>query len=98
MEALVPIWITSGFTAIGVMYAIIRNGNRGKKQDDTLKAELKLEIDHVKKRLEDPETGLSAIKKSLDAQALHCIKVSTGLASQVSTNAKEIDTLRKKKR
>ena len=96
MEALVPLWISSTFCALGVIYAIARNGTRGKKQDEQLKTELKSELGTIKEKLDDPDTGLTAIKKSVDEQKVHCAKVSTGIAVQVKTNSVEINTLRKK--
>lgn len=95
--SLIPVWITTTLTAGGVVYAIVRNGSRGKEQDEQLKAELKLEIKVIKKQLDDPENGLSAIKKSVDDQRLHCVATSTRLEGQVITNASEIDNLRTKK-
>jgi len=94
---LIAIWITSTFSAIGVIYAIARNGSRGKKQDEQLKTELKMEIKGVRNQLDDPENGLSAIKKSVDDQKLHCAEVSTRISGQVERNVEEIHTLRKKK-
>ena len=92
---LVPLWITSVFSAMGVMYAIIRNGSRSRKQDEQLKSELVLGVKSINKQLEDPENGLSAIKKSVDDQRLHCAKVSTAIAAQTKTNTDEIALLRK---
>ena len=97
MESLIPIWITSTFSAIGVIYAIVRNGSRGKKVDEKLKSELTMEIKVIKSKLDDPENGLSAIKKSVDDQRLHCVATSTRLEGQVKTNTSEITNLRKKK-
>ena len=97
MDGLIPVWITSSCTAIGVIYAIVRNGSRGRKQDEQLKTELKLEIKVIKKQLDDPENGLGAIKKSADGMRLHCAEVSTAIAAQAKTNADEIDILRKGK-
>jgi len=96
--ALIPIWITSSFSAIGVVYAIVRNGSRGKKQDEQLKTELKMEISSIKKQLDDPDNGLAAIAKGVDSQRLHCAEVSTRIEGQVNTNSQEISTLRKKKK
>ena len=96
MESLVPLWVTSIASAIGVMYAIIRNGNRSRKQDDQLKTELKMEVSSIKIQLEDPENGLSAIKKSTDEMKLHCAQTSTAISAQVKTNTDEIGILRKK--
>lgn len=98
MESFVPLWITSGLTAIGVIYAIFRNSSRSKKKDDELKTELKMEVASIKDQLDDPENGLSAIKKSTDGMRLHCAQTSTAISAQVQTNSKEIAILRKKKR
>ena len=98
MESLIPIWLTSTFSAIGVIYAIVRNGSRQKKQDEQLKTELKMEIAGIKAKLDDPDTGLGTIKKCVDDQRLHCAEVSTRIEGQVKTNTGEIATLRKKKR
>ena len=98
MDGLLPVWITTSFTAIGVVYAIVRNGSRGRKQDEQLKTELKMEIKTIKDKLEDPENGLSAIKKSADGMKLHCAEVSTRIEAQTNTNSQEIASLRKKKR
>ena len=95
MEHLVPLWISSTFCAIGVIYAIIRNGSRSRKQDEQLKSELVMEVKSINKQLEDPENGLSAIKKSTDGIRLHCAEVSTRIESQVETNTDEIALLRK---
>lgn len=96
-ESIIPLWISSGACAIGVIYAIARNGRRKKEQDDKLKTELKMEITVIKDQLEDSDTGLGAIKKSVDGQRLHCAEVSTAISTQVKTNSDEIAILRKKK-
>lgn len=98
MESQIPIWITSIFSACGVIYAIVRNGSRGKKQDAQLKTELKMELGAIKKLLDDPSTGLGSIKKCVDDQRLYCVETSTRIDGQVKTNVQEIATLRKKKR
>jgi len=97
MDGLVPVWITTSFTAIGVVYAIVRNGSRGRKQDEQLKTELKMEIKTIKSQLDDPENGLGAIKKSADGMRLHCAEVSTRIEAQTQTNTDEINILRKGK-
>lgn len=95
---IISLWITSGATAAGIIYAIVRNGSRRKQQDEKLKTELKMEIKAVKTRLDDPDSGLTAIKKSTDDMKLHCAEISTAVSSQVQTNREEIAILRKKKR
>ncbi|MDP2729202.1 MAG: hypothetical protein Q8O55_01810 [Dehalococcoidales bacterium] len=94
----IPIWITSTASAIGVVYAIVRNGSRGKKQDEQLKTELKMEVKGIKDRLDDPDNGLAAIAKGVDSQRLHCAEVSTRIEAQGNTNSQEIATLRNKKK
>lgn len=95
---LVGVWLTSVASITGVVYAIVRNGHRRKEQDIQLKADLKAEIQNTLKRLDDPETGLSAIKKSTDSMRLHCAEVSTRVEAQVKTNQEEIALLRKKRK
>ena len=94
--SLIPIWITSSCSAVGVIYAITRNGQRGKKQDDQLKMELKAEIASIKMKLDDPNTGLGVIKKCVDDQKLHCVAVSTRIEGQVNVNKQEIANLRRR--
>ena len=90
---LVAIWITTIFTAGGVLYTMRRNGSRGKKQDTELKTELKLAIQSITKKLDDPKNGLGAIKDSTDAQKVHCTEVSTRLCTKVEKHDSEIDAL-----
>ena len=78
-----------------MVYAIVRNGSRGKKQDEKLKTELTMRIEAIKNQLDDPDNGLSAIKKSTEVMKLHCAEVSTAIATQVKTNTEEINILRK---
>ena len=96
--SLIPVWITTTFSAIGVIYAIVRNGSRAKKQDEKLKADLKSSLDTIKERLDDPDNGLSAIKKATEGMRLHCAETSTSISSQVKTNTSEIEKLRTRNR
>ena len=85
-------------SAVGVIYAIMRNGRRSRQQDEELKLELKLEIASVNKKLENPATGLEAIKKSVDEQRLHCAETSTRIEALTNTNAREIINLRNREK
>lgn len=76
-------WVVSLSAASGVVYSIIRNGKRQRDSDTKLKTELKMEIDTIKKRLDDPDNGLSAIKKATEEMKLHCARVSTTLCTRV---------------
>ncbi len=96
--SLIPLWVTSTFSAVGVVYAIVRNGKKSREQEEKLKTELKMEIKGITKQLSDPENGLSAIKKSTEAMKVHCAEVSTRIDVQARTNAEEISLLRKRKR
>lgn len=92
--SLIPIWLTSTASAVGVVYAIVRNGSRGRQQDEKLKTEMKHELANIQRTLSDPETGLRAIKRATEEQRLYCAKVSTELVTQVQTHAEEINKLR----
>ena len=94
--SIIPIWITSSASAIGVIYAIRRDGKRGKAQDEKLKIALKEEVNAIKAQLDDSDNGLSAIKRSTDGMRLHCAEVSTAISAQTKTNTDEIALLRKK--
>lgn len=93
---LIPLWVTSTGSVVGVVYAIVRNGSRSKKQDEQLKTELRMKIEDIGARLDDSETGLRAIKKSTEDIKLNCARVSTKICAQVETNQREIDNLRKR--
>jgi hypothetical protein len=87
-------WIMAGSAVGGTIYAIIRNGSRRKEQDIELKAQLKKDMKGIKDQLEDPDTGLEAIKKATDDHKLVCKEISTKLSTEVERNKKEIDRLR----
>lgn len=40
-------------------------------------------IEGVEKRLDDENTGLGAIKKGVDKQAVHCAKISSGFEERI---------------
>jgi len=94
--------LTSAGSCGGVIYAIIRNGARQKKQDEKLKQDLRndfigiqAEVMGVKAHLADPVSGLSAIKKSFDEQKLFCANTSTEIMGIANKNKEEINILRK---
>jgi len=94
---LLPLWITSTASVVGVIYAIVRNGSRSKKQNEDMLREFKHELRTIGNRLDDPYNGLTAIKQSADEMKLRCTETSTRITEQVSTQRAEIDMLRAKK-
>ena len=87
--AVVAQWVATISVAGGLIYSIRRNGKSRAEQDTQLKTELKSEIEHVKKKLDDPGDGLKAIKKAIDEQALYCARTSTSLKERVSSLEKK---------
>lgn len=92
----IPTWLPGIAAVVGVIYAIARNGNRSKKQDEQLKTDIKIDINGIRQRLDSPNSGLEAIKKSTDDMRVHCAKTSTALVIQVDTHENEINQLRKR--
>jgi|GEM_PF-2280179 len=93
---LVPVWITSIAAIVGVIYSITRNGRSSKQHDKALKSALMTDMSTIKERLDDPDTGLRAIKKETLAMREHCVKQSTALSAKVEVHGSEIARLRKK--
>jgi len=93
---IMPVWATSIAAVVGVIYAIVRNGTRSKKQDTELKMELKNDINGIRQKLDNPNTGLEAIKKSADDMKVHCAKTSTALITQSKVHDNEIYQLRER--
>lgn len=97
MAAVIPAYIGAGVSVVMGFYAIVRNGSRSKTQDEKLKTELKAELSAIKGKLDDPQTGLTAIKRATEEQKLHCATVSTGLSVRVQNHDEEIARLREKR-
>jgi polyhydroxyalkanoate synthesis regulator phasin len=95
--ALIPIWITSTASVVGVVYAIVRNGSRGKKQDAKLKEDLLNDINTIKTRLDDTRTGLTAIKQAVDEQRRNCSEISSTLTERVAANRRDVEDLKKRR-
>jgi uncharacterized GH25 family protein len=106
MEGLLPIWMTSlgavatSIAAIITVLKFSRNGRQSSeykaKQEAAFDTQVLDYIEYIKKKIDDPDNGLSAIKKATEAMRLHCAQVSTRIESQVKTNTDEISILRKK--
>jgi len=82
--AIITLWITTGVTATGVIYTITKNGRSHAKYDTELKTELKKDIESIKKVLDDPNDGLSAIRREVSAQREHCAGVTSGFEQRLS--------------
>jgi len=82
--AIVALWITTTATAAGVVYSVVKNGRSRAKQDTELKVELKKDIESIKKVLDDPNDGLSAIRREISAQREHCAGVVSGFEQRIS--------------
>ena len=93
---LVPVWITTIVAVVGVIYSITRNGRSSKEQDRKLKADLMNDMQLIKDRLDDEDSGLRAIKRETESMKTRCLETSTSLSAQVNTNSNEIAQLRKK--
>jgi len=82
--AIIALWITTTATATGVVYSIVKNGRSRTKQDIELKVELKKDIESIKKVLDDPNDGLSAIRREISSQREHCAGVTSGFEQRIS--------------
>ena len=88
--AIIALWITTIATATGVIYSIVKNGRSRAKQDAELKVELKKDIESIKKVLDDPNDGLSAIRREISAQREHCAGVTAGFEQRISGLEKKL--------
>lgn len=66
---------------IGLIGTWIRNGKSQSKRDGVLEER----IEGINRRLDDENTGLGAIKKSVDKQEVHCAKMTTSFAERIKT-------------
>jgi len=82
--AIIALWITTTATATGVVYSLVKNGRSRAKQDAELKVELKKDIESLKKVLDDPNDGLSAIRREISAQKEHCAGITSGFEQRIS--------------
>lgn len=94
--ALIAQWAATVVLAGGFLFTIRRNSKGKEIKDTELKTELKGEILSLREKLDDPNDGLKAIKKSVDDQRLHCAKISTALKTKVNGIEQELDKKGKK--
>ena len=65
----------------GVIGTWIKNG----KDQSEERGALKKDVEFINNEIQSEDHGLTAIKKSVDEQKLHCAKVSTSLSERVTT-------------
>lgn len=65
--------------ALGLGMTWIRNGRSQAKRDGVMEERIK----GIDKKLEDPNTGLGAIKKSVDKQEVHCAKMTSSFTERI---------------
>lgn len=85
MEAIAILaqWAATLGIAGGLIYTIRKNGKARDEKDTQLKTELKSEIEHINKKLDDPTDGLKAIRSVVEEQRVYCAKTSSGLTERV---------------
>lgn len=67
--------------AIGLIATWIRNGRSQSKRDGVIEER----INNLSKKLDDENTGLGAIKKSVEKQEVHCAKVTSSFAERIKS-------------
>jgi len=65
--------------ALGLGMTWVRNGRSQAKRDGVMEERIK----GIKTKLEDPNTGLGAIKKSVEKQAVHCAKMTSSFEERI---------------
>jgi len=78
-------WIATIVVASALAYNMRQNGRNRDAKDIQLKSELKSELNNVKNKLDDPENGLGAIKKSLDDWKIYCARTSSTLTQKIKS-------------
>lgn len=65
--------------AIGLIVTWVRNGRIQSKRNGVLEER----INNLSKKLDDENTGLGAIKKSVEKQEVHCAKMTSSFAERI---------------
>ncbi|GAI06908.1 unnamed protein product [marine sediment metagenome] len=71
--------------AIGLAATWIHNGRSQSKRDGIIEER----INGIKTKLEDPNTGLGAIKKSVEDQAVHCASITSSFKERLKDLEKD---------
>lgn len=100
MDGNVAPWVGIGLLAAGqigtfMMFALRwnKNSSRNVAEDATAEATMQADISYVKKEIDDPEHGLSALKDDLAGFKQHCATVSTGLKVKVEEHDRRISAI-----
>lgn len=94
----VEIWIagasclTAGVAVGGVILTLRKNGKSQTTRDERIHANQ----DHIIKKLDDPNNGLSAINEKVNNMVNHCASVSSGLTERVRAAERDIKDLKHK--
>ncbi|MBA7541069.1 hypothetical protein ES705_33376 [subsurface metagenome] len=65
--------------AVGLIATWVRNGRNQSKRDGILEER----INNLSKKLDDENTGLGAIKKCVDKQAIHCAGITGSFEERI---------------
>ena len=84
-HAFIAQWVATCLIAVGLITTWVKNGRQSAKNESELKSEVK----HINKKLDDPNSGLGAIKASVDEQKVHCANVSSALKAKVEALEKK---------
>ena len=68
-----------GVVAVGLIATWIRNGRSQARRDGILEER----INSINKSLDDENTGLGAIKKSVEKQAVHCAGITSSFEERI---------------
>lgn len=69
------------FLAISLIATWVRNGRSQSKRDGVIEERIK----GINKTLDDENTGLGAIKKSVEKQEVHCAKITSSFGERLKT-------------
>lgn len=70
-----------GLVGLGLLATWRRNG----RNEAEYLGGLKVEISNIKAKLDDKDTGLSAIKNGVNEQKVHCAEITSGFAERIKT-------------
>ncbi len=72
-------WGATGVIAIALIVSWVRNGRSRSEEWGSLKTD----VANIKTKLEDPNHGLGAIKKSVDEQKIHCASMTSKFEQKI---------------
>jgi len=72
-------WAATGVIGVTLIVSLVRN-NRGQGEKW---GSMETEIKNIKDKLDDPNSGLGAIKKAVDEQQTHCASVTSGFKERI---------------